>query len=240
MEILLRALELAKKDVQYYALDLSESELQRTLSAVPKDWIYVQCRGLLGTYNDGLRWLQRPKLVTKSKWILSLGSSIGNFGREEASSFLQGFANTLRSTDAMLVGLDACQDQDKVYHAYNDQEGKTHEFLRNGLLHANRLLRKDVFKLKDWTVIGEYDSVAGRHQAFYSPLRDLVIDGARIRAGEKVRVEESYKYSLSQSHDLWHRAGLVQQKCFGNSSNEYCESQKSMLARYHAPISDLF
>ncbi|KAL8830323.1 MAG: hypothetical protein Q9170_005780 [Blastenia crenularia] len=221
VEILLDALESAKKEVQYYALDLSEPELERTLSAVPKHWEYVRCRGLLGTYDDALDWLQRPELKQRPKWILSIGSSIGNFGRQEAASFLQRFANTLQSTDVLFIGLDACQDPDKVYHAYNDTEGKTHEFILNGLLHANRLLRKNIFKLGDWKVIGEYDTAAGRHQAFYSPLKDLVIDGVYITAGERVRVEESYKYSSLQSDELWRNAGLAQRKCFGNRSNDY-------------------
>ncbi|KAL8921218.1 MAG: hypothetical protein Q9208_005829 [Pyrenodesmia sp. 3 TL-2023] len=221
VEILLNALELAEKTIDYYALDLSEPELHRTLSAVPKHYQHVRCRGLLGTYDDGLDWLKRPKNAHQPKWILSLGSSIGNFGRQEAASFLQGFADTLQKNDAMLVGLDACQDEDKVYHAYNDRAGKTHEFVLNGLLHANRLLRKDAFKLKDWRVIGEYDRTTGRHQAFYSPLKDLVIDGAYIEAGEKMRIEESYKYSPTQRDELWSSAGAVQQACFGNSSNDY-------------------
>ncbi|KAL8944346.1 MAG: hypothetical protein Q9216_000531 [Gyalolechia sp. 2 TL-2023] len=221
VEILLGALESARKNVQYYALDLSEPELQRTLSALPKRWEHVQYRGLLGTYDDGLDWLQRPELDQQPIWILSLGSSIGNFGRQDAASFLQGFANKLRKTDVVVVGLDACQNKDKVYHAYNDREGKTHEFILNGLLHANRLLGKDVFKPRDWEVIGEYDEAAGRHQAFYSPLKDLIIDGVYIEAGEKVRVEESYKYSSSQSDQLWCQAGLVQQSCFTNSTGDY-------------------
>lgn len=221
VEILLGALDSAKKKVQYYALDLSEPELQRTLSALPTYWEYVECHGLLGTYDDGLDWLQRPELDQQPIWILSLGSSIGNFGRQEAASFLQGFVNTLRSTDAMIIGLDACQNTDKVYHAYNDRQGKTHKFVLNGLLHANRLLGKGVFRLEDWAVIGEYDEVAGRHQAFYSPLKDLVIDGIYIAAGEKIRVEESYKYSSSQSDELWRQAGLVEQTRFANSSNDY-------------------
>ncbi|KAL9597119.1 MAG: hypothetical protein Q9219_005341 [cf. Caloplaca sp. 3 TL-2023] len=219
--ILLNALESAKKKVEYYALDLSQPELQRTLSAVPKHWEYVQCRGLLGTYDDALEWLQRPELEKQTKWILSLGSSLGNFGRPEAASFLQGFANVLRSSDVMLVGLDACQDHEKVYHAYNDREGKTHEFILNGLLHANRLLGKDVFKPGDWKVIGEYDQSAGRHQAFYCPTKDLVIDGVYLVAGEMIRVEESYKYSNTQSQGLWRQAGLLQRSCFGNRSNDY-------------------
>ncbi|KAL8695927.1 MAG: hypothetical protein Q9224_003069 [Gallowayella concinna] len=221
VSILLDALELEGKRADYYALDLSEPELRRTLSAVPQRYEYVSCHGLLGTYDDGLEWLKRSDRQQRPTWILSLGSSIGNFGREEAVAFLQGFAATLGGNDRMLVGLDACQDAQKVYRAYNDMRGKTHEFVLNGLLHANRLLSKEAFKLQDWTVIGEFDEAAGRHQAFYSPNKSLVIDGVYLEAGEKIRVEESYKYTTVQRNELWHKVGLVQQVCFGNKTDDY-------------------
>ncbi|KAI4113844.1 MAG: hypothetical protein LQ345_005267 [Seirophora villosa] len=235
VEILLNALELASKRVDYFALDLSEPELQRTLSAVPKHYRHVRCYGLLGTYDDGLAWLARSENVQRPKWILSLGSSIGNFGRHEAAIFLQGFASTLQTQDVMLVGLDACQNEEKVHRAYNDEIGKTHEFVLNGLLHANRLLGKDVFKLKDWKVIGEYDEASGRHQAFYSPVRGLVIDGAYIEAGERIRVEESYKYSPVQRDELWRQADVVPQACFGNRSNDYLMSSDLHLLAKSTP-----
>ncbi|KAL8815814.1 MAG: hypothetical protein Q9223_005093 [Gallowayella weberi] len=219
--ILLDALESARKRADYYALDLSEPELRRTLSAVPQRYQYVSCHGLLGTYDDGLEWLKRSDKEQRPRWILSLGSSLGNFGREEAAAFLQGFAATLGGNDRIIVGLDACQDAQKVYHAYNDGGGKTHEFVLNGLLHANRLLSKDVFKLQDWKIIGEFDEVAGRHQAFYSPVKSLVIDGVYLEAGEKIRVEESYKYTSVQSNELWHKVGLVQEVCFANKTDDY-------------------
>ncbi|KAL8997597.1 MAG: hypothetical protein Q9169_003144 [Polycauliona sp. 2 TL-2023] len=223
VKILLDALELAEKRVNYYALDLSKPELQRTLSAVPAGYKFVQCHGLLATYDDGLRWMKRPeKQGRRPTWILSLGSSIGNFGREEAKLFLQDFANTLRRhDDRILVGLDACQDKHKVFNAYNDRHGKTHEFVQNGLLHANRLMNQPIFKLDDWHVIGEYDETEGRHQAFYSAVRDVVIEGVGFEAGDRIRVEESYKWSSEQSRELWQAAGLVHQASFGNSSNDY-------------------
>lgn len=58
---ILQAFEKARQEVQYYALDLSFSELSRTLSEIKHDdYKYVKCRGLHGTYNDGLAWLQLP------------------------------------------------------------------------------------------------------------------------------------------------------------------------------------
>lgn len=77
VSILLKALDEAGKSIDYYALDLSQKELERTLSDVPK-FKNVVCRGLLGTYDDGLEWIKSGVHASRPKCILSLGSSIGN------------------------------------------------------------------------------------------------------------------------------------------------------------------
>lgn len=220
----MHALERAGKAVDYYALDLSLPELKRSLSAVrPHDYQHVKFRGLHGTYDDGLAWLKRPENAARPKIILSLGSSIGNFPRADAAEFLRGFSAVLGPNSKMLIGLDACQDEDRVYHGYNDREGKTREFYLNGLVHANVVIGKEAFRLEDWDVVGEYDKVEQRHQAFYTPLVNVTIEDAYINVGERVRFEESYKYSTSQSADLWKAAGLAVQRVFGNSTEDYCK-----------------
>lgn len=165
--------------------------------------------------------MRKTANLRKPKFILWMGSSIGNLDRTEAADFLRGFLAVLQGQDSMLIGMDACQESDKVYHAYNDKRGTTHKFILNGLMHANKLMGKEVFRKEDWKVVGEYDEVAGRHQAFYSPVRDVMVEGTLIRAGEKIRVEESYKYSLLQSNELWQRAGLMVQARFDNRINQY-------------------
>lgn len=189
----------AGKAVSYYALDLMQSELERTLAAVPAGTFkHVKCFGLWGTYDDGLAWLKSPENAHKPKTILSLGSSIGNFTRQEAVDFVAQFIDMLKPNDSFVIGLDACQDPEKVYHAYNDRDGVTHRFTMNGLHHANRLLGREVFCMDDWEAVGEYDSEGGRHRAFVVPTRDLQIEGVSLKRGERVRIEESYKYSREQ------------------------------------------
>ena len=192
----------------------------RTLSAIGK-YDHVKCHGLLGTFDDGLAWLKEPRNCEKPHTILFMGSSIGNFNRTQAVEFLKGFSAIMRPEDTMLVGVDACQDEDKVFHAYNDKQSKTHEFILNGLEHANRLMGKKVFCENNWRVIGEYDSEAERHQAFVSPNKDVMFEKVLIKANERIRIEESYKHSLSQSTDLWYNAGLVPQARFGNRTDQY-------------------
>lgn len=135
--MLLQALEDAEKRVDYYALDLSRTELERTLAQLPA-YQHISCHGLLGTYDDGREWLKLPFNVSRKKCILSLGSSIGtsatypatfisiqpvqaaycwnigNFLRGDAADFLGGFAHVLGNGDTMLIGLDGCQDPAKV------------------------------------------------------------------------------------------------------------------------------
>src|SRR2546429_2752610 len=218
VNILLQAIDRAGKAVDYFALDLCLSELQRTLGAFPTGtYRHVSCHGLLGTYEDGLEWLKKPDNIHRPKFILSMGSSIGNFSRADAAEFLRKFAGVLGPQGSLIIGLDGCKDKDKVYHAYNDKLGVTHKFLLNGLLHANTIIGHEVFNLADWTVVGEYDEEAGRHQAFYVPNRDVHFKNITMKAGEKIKVEESYKYSPQESSDLWKNAGVIKRASFGSS-----------------------
>ena len=208
--------------MSYYALDLMEAELHRTLAAVPAGTFqYVQCFGLWGTYDDGLVWFGRAENAGKSKAILSLGSSIGNFTREEAASFIQQFGSILNPHDMLLIGVDACQDPKKVYPAYNDHDGVTHRFTLNGLQHANELLAYTAFRPEDWEAVGEYDQDGERHRAFVSPNKDVHVEGIMVRKGEKVRIEESYKYSPGQAKRLWSEAGVIESASWANEVGSY-------------------
>ncbi|GKT59381.1 DUF323 domain-containing protein [Colletotrichum tofieldiae] len=111
--LLLQAFEDAGKNIDYYALDLSRQELERTLAQVPK-FRHVRCHGLLGTYDDGREWLKKPANLARTKCILSLGSSIGNFERDDAAGFLKYFSDVLTQSDKLLIGLDGCSDPSKV------------------------------------------------------------------------------------------------------------------------------
>jgi hypothetical protein len=82
----------------------------------------------------------------------------------------------------------------------------------NGLKHANEVLGEPAFKLEDWKILGEYvyDEQGGRHQAFYSPVRDTVVMGETIKAHERVQVEQSFKYSKEGCDSLWRSAGVLE------------------------------
>lgn len=129
VSILLQALDAAGKSIDYYALDLSLRELERTLEQVP-EFQHVRCHGLHGTYDDGLAWLKLPENSSKPKCVLSMGSSIGlflepispavnlpyagNFQRQAASSFLKSFSEVLSPSDMFLIAIDGTDDPEKI------------------------------------------------------------------------------------------------------------------------------
>lgn len=222
VDILLQALEKAQKPVTYYALDLSLNELKRTFAELsPDSYKHVKCAALYGTYDDALVWLSKPENRTRSTCILSLGSSMGNFDREAAAKFLHGFSNLMGLQDTMLVGLDACEDSGRVYCAYNDSEKLTERFYRNGLNQANRLLGRPVFKQEEWAVVGNYDPVAHRHEAYYVALEDVESGDINFMKGEHLHLEYAHKYNQVESDELWRKAGLIRSVSFGNKRDDY-------------------
>ncbi|KIW67466.1 hypothetical protein, variant [Phialophora macrospora] len=202
-KILLQALDDAKKPVDYFALDLSRAELERTLRAVSLGTFdHVRCHGLLGTYNDGLVWLQQYNIASRPRVVLSLGSTLGSFTRPEAAKFLRGFATAvdhavngaIRSEPLMIIGVDGCKRAERVWPAYNDTDARNDQFIRNALDHANQILGKDIFHQDEWDRQGEWNEELGRHEQFLVPRADIWFEGRCLKAGEKIFVVASHKY----------------------------------------------
>jgi uncharacterized SAM-dependent methyltransferase len=84
-------------------------------------------------------------------------------------------------------------------------------------------LGETAFNLDDWRVIGEYvyDGEGGRHQAFYSPIRDVRIQDIQIKAGERVQVEQSLKYSSEDAQHMWKMSGVTEVKKWSATSEAY-------------------
>ncbi|KAJ4301696.1 hypothetical protein N0V90_003789 [Kalmusia sp. IMI 367209] len=221
VNILLQAIERLGKDVEYYAVDLSLPELERTFAEIPTNYEHVKLYGLYGTYDHALEWLKSPEISAKPKTILWLGSSLGNFTRADVPPFLSGFSDALKPGDTMLIGIDSCKDPERVFRAYNDSEGVTREFTLNGLKNANRILEAEAFKPEEWNAFGEFVEKDGYHRAFVSPLKDVIIDGVQLRKGERIRIEESWKFSTEEIQHLWNEAKLVANSVFSNSRGDY-------------------
>jgi len=223
IKILLEALDDLGRDVDYFALDVSLPELQRTLNTVPPGTFrHIRCFGLLGTYDDGHQWLQRPELGSRPKVLVSLGSTVGSMQRSEAADFLSGFIGSGESNRTFLLGLDGCKDEERVLAAYNDKHGNNHRFIKNGLERANEMLGHGAFDLEKWDVVGSWDQENGSHNQYYYPKTDVWLGGDVVPAGRRILAIKSHKYDANDAHALLEKAGLDVVDAWG-SRNQYSE-----------------
>ncbi len=145
--------------------------------------------------------------------IAFIGSTIGNFGREETVDLLTRCADLLGPDDRFLLGCDLRKSVDILEAAYNDSQGVTAEFNLNILRVINRELGAN------------FDVSKFRHRAFYNSTlhrieMHLVADEAQtvripgigdvhFDEGESIHTEVSYKYNREAVENLFSPAGLA-------------------------------
>ncbi|KIX95454.1 uncharacterized protein Z520_08971 [Fonsecaea multimorphosa CBS 102226] len=229
-KILLQAIDDLRKSVDYYALDLSRCELERTLQEVsPSTFHHVRCHGLLGTYDDGLTWLQQFEVASRPRVVLSLGSTLGSFTRPGAAAFFAGFAKAIDHSvngaisiePLMVIGVDGCKNGDRVWPAYNDAESRNDQFIKNALDYANQILGRPIFHQDEWERHGEWNEKLGRHEQYLVPRKDIWFEDRCLKAGEKVFVVSSHKYDEEDRRQLWQGAGLSLIQGWQNPDTEY-------------------
>lgn len=145
------------------------------------------------------------------------GSSIGNFGRDEAIGFLGNVAQQLRYGDGLIVGVDLKKDTAVLHAAYDDREGITAAFNRNLLARINRELGGN-FDLERFRHRAEVNEVLGRVEMHLESLADqraLIGEHEFVfRAGETIHTENSYKYNIDEFQAMAHDAGFEPIRCW--------------------------
>ncbi|BGP55830.1 hypothetical protein JCM8202v2_003437 [Rhodotorula sphaerocarpa] len=162
--------------------------------------------------------------------IMWLGSSCGNYTREEAVQFLRNI--DLREGDTMLIGIDGCADGPRIEKAYNDPEGVTRAFILEGVDVAGRTLGGEaatVLNQSNFDYVNRWNAERGRHEAYVRAKRDLTIplagladvDEVSLAAGELLNIEVSYKYTYAEAVALFHLAGFRLVQYWTDSSRSH-------------------
>ena len=219
---LLEALEALGTSVQYYALDLSQASLERGMEQLPSTWKHVRCCGLWGTFDDLLAW---SKTVAGPKWLLSLGGIFGNDRFDVAVASLAVWAQVLRPHDRILIGMDACKDEQKIWQSYNDPERVWHQFIRNGLAHSNQILGHSWYLPEDWDISGVYEDSPSRHRYVLRAVRSVDCEPLRLHmtAGEEIVTYENFKYDPDEMRQQFAQAGLEELKIYKAPSAPICK-----------------
>lgn len=227
--LILRTLELQRKNVEYFALDVSRASLRSSLRELLRMFsgsAMIKIRGLLGTYEDCASWLQCNHDQRSRITLLWLGNSIANFTPTEASELISRFFRPGESSPPpiqMVLGVDGCQNQEEIAQSYESHRSR--DFILNGLDHANQLLSSKVFKAADWEFHGRWNPEKYMHESFYVPLRDvcLPVEGKifNMKKGEPLRAISSGKWPCAKVTEICKEAGTQVVDSWMNQQNSY-------------------
>ena len=196
----------------YVPVDVSKDFLEATAIQLRVDYPDIQ---IMPVASDITEPFLLPPMASPTL-VAFLGSTIGNFPREQAVSLLSHIARAMGPTDRFLLGADLIKDPEVIHRAYNDSKGVTAAFNLNVLDRLNRELGAD-FPLADY-----------EHRAFYNEEQHRVemhliarkahavtipeIGGITLDAGESIRTELSYKYDRVILEDILSASGLLMER----------------------------
>jgi dimethylhistidine N-methyltransferase len=218
------------KSVAYFPIDVSLKMLKKSIRDLLREYANLQIYGICSDYVSGIvkinEFMKFKKKIPNKKFIIFLGSSIGNFDPKDAIDFLHSIARYVRKYDLLLIGIDLEKDKSILDRAYNDKNGITAKFNFNVLTRINRELE------------GEFNLSSFEHKSFYNihkhriemHLKSKLDQQVRIGAigkifyfnkGETIHTENSYKYSLHRLNKLITKAGLQVIRNFTDPEEQY-------------------
>jgi L-histidine N-alpha-methyltransferase len=138
-----------------------------------------------------------PDLAPLPKLGFFPGSTIGNLVPADAIDLLRALRTSLGETARLVLGLDLCRDRSALLAAYDDPAGVTAAFNLNVLARINRELGGDI-PLDRFAHRAVWNERLGRVEMHLEATDDIVFGAAgrrfRMRAGETIHTENSYKH----------------------------------------------
>lgn len=196
----------------YVPVDISTYSVTELEARLNRQYPQLDTRTFAGEYLAGLQWVRQQ--VTGRKFVLFMGSNIGNFSVEECRLFLLRIWQLLDENDLLLIGFDLKKDPQVIWRAYNDSQGVTAAFNRNLLHRINRELGGN-FEPDSFDFYASYDPVSGfvrsyvisrKPQRVYIEALDRYFD---LDEQETIHLENSRKFSVREIEELATACGFT-------------------------------
>jgi len=223
-EILLtQLLTTSKEDVfTYLSMDVCEEVLVESAQRLIDRFPALHVESVVGEYIPAIG--AAPNLASPTLFIF-IGSSIGNFSKQESIELLSQVAKKMSADDYFLIGMDRVKDVNVLERAYDDSEGVTAKFNLN------------VLNVLNYKLGANFDLNNFRHQAIYNDRLQQIemylisqchqkVEFAQIgktltlEKDEKILTEVSRKYSKKTISNLLTESGLHEVRHF-EPQNEY-------------------
>jgi len=193
----------------YVPVDVSRDFLEATAVQLRSDYPDVE---ILPVVSDITEPFLLPPVASPTL-VAFLGSTIGNFSRDQAVRMLTHIAREMSPGDKFLLGADLIKDPAVIDRAYNDSRGVTAAFNLNILERLNRELGAD-FPISEYQHRAFYSSdlhrvemhlIAGRAHEVTIPEVGVI----SLQKGESIRTELSYKYDRAMLEEILTSSGLT-------------------------------
>ncbi|MGW8267715.1 MAG: L-histidine N(alpha)-methyltransferase [Longimicrobiales bacterium] len=215
--VLLRAL---REPLAYVPVDIAREQLDRVAARIDGEFPRLRVLPLVADFTHGIQLpeMRGPEGQRPGRPLLFFpGSTIGNFEPEDARGFLRMAGESLGPGAALVIGFDLVKARGVLEAAYDDAEGVTAAFNVNALRHLNRLLHAD-FRLECFRHRAVWNPEESRIEMHLVALADQVVTlpssssrtpatRFRLRAGDHLVTEHSYKYTLEGFRTLADEAG---------------------------------
>ncbi len=218
---LLRAMKSAGLLRRFVPVDVSEGTLRDAAEQIATTYD-VAVEAVVGDFTLHLGHLPRDD----RKLVAFLGGTIGNLYIEERRAFLGALADSLEPGDCLLLGTDLVKDADRLIAAYDDADGVTERFVRNGLRVLNRELQAD-FDIGGFTYVPFWDPHLQRMDLRLraeTPMH-VTIPGAGIElhlsSGEEIRMEISTKFTVAGIREELAGAGLEPRQTWTDARGDF-------------------
>jgi L-histidine Nalpha-methyltransferase len=195
--VLLEAATRLRNEVIYLPVDVSPDALHVACNSIGSLLPDVQLQPMVANYVTHPPKLERFNGTTL---VMYVGSSIGNFGPEEARTILRNLRSELRAGDALLLGTDMVKDETILVRAYDDADGVTAAFNLNVLQRLNRELDAD-FDAGCFRHRARWNRVQSRMEMHLESTRDQCVNipaaqlSVQFAAFETIHTENSYKFT---------------------------------------------
>src|SRR5579871_260988 len=209
----LEAIAALRDTIRYTAIDVSGAALDSCCSQL-NSLHGVDVRGLQRPYLEGLAEICGRRRGDESLLVLFLGSSIGNFSREEAVQFLTSVRRRLHPGDAFLLGADLVKSRAALVAAYDDAAGVTAAFNLNLLGRINRELGAN-FDLRNFQHQARWCAGERRIEMHLRSARNQTVEipdaGCQVyfQEGETIWTESSHKFETSELTQLAGQTGFI-------------------------------
>jgi dimethylhistidine N-methyltransferase len=203
----------------YVPIDISAAALYEASIGLARDYPQLSVAPVVADFTGHFRLPTAADGRTRIGFFP--GSTIGNFNRDDAVSFLRSVRQVLGVRSALLVGVDLIKDPSTLIAAYDDARGVTARFNKNLLARINRELGGD-FDLDAFDHLAWWNEAHNRMEMHLVSRKDQIVSAAgrtfAFRKGERLHTENSHKFSVAMFARLAAEAGWFAKKIWMNDA----------------------